>query len=1700
MVLTCVFATPGITAEALEENGYYYKLINDDNEVCITKYVGTNKDAIIPATIAGKPVTMLGDGAFSPWVTSAVIPDSVKEICSGAFRNDSSLISVTIGNGVTTIGERAFENCTSLTEITIPNNVSSIGDEVFSGCTSLSSVTVGEGITSISGSMFQYCSELSTIIVDENNTKYHSVGNCLIETESKTLVVGCKESIIPTDGSVTKIGDAAFYYSTGLTGITIPDVITSIGGWAFRGCTGLTSITIPNSVTSIGECVFSYCTGLTSVKLSSSCSGIFSFAFDGCTSLTEITIPDGCSGIGDNAFQNCTALKKIILPGSFKGFGYNTFVGCTALETVIYCGTEERWKGIPKKSGNTALTSANISYHLFDEGEVFEPSCEEEGYTRHTCTVCGYTYDDEYTEPRGHIYSDWIIDVEPQVGVPGSKHKECTECGMVLQTDEIPPLPECGVVSLSADDTYIAKHSELRSRPNGDGTYTLENFHTNYTVILDDGSENHSSGSGAHIGDYFYNIDITCDTPIEDWEIGVPYTCTATLFGVTDTLTATLGEIESVSAKSAEVIEGYNGELDGYWDEEQQEYIEDAWYRYTGISPESVTITMKDGKVFTCGAWEVENYIGVRAWTSSDQTYENQWGIGEHTAYLNIGDTKTPYTVNIIGNPVASIYVDDLEIPEYTHGYYENGHYIYNTLNYEFTVTLKTGEVLKAQGGWVKINGKSYAIYVDNSKQHESEWTRDNTYTATAELMGVTYTFNVTIVGGKIAQLQAGEIVIPAYTHGEYDQNGNYIYNELSGYFTAVLKDGSEVYPDDAWGMFAIDGEYHRVSVDDSDQHQHPWTAGNTYQITATLLGAKTTVNVTIAENPIERIEIDNLSITENTQGEWEGETYRYYWFGFGTRARAYFKNGENAIINLNKASNRDNNLYLYFDYMGEEYSILCDISSQFENPWQPDNTYKVDYRLGESYGSFYVTVKGKPVVALEIDDIEITEYTHGRYDEDGRYIYDNIFDQYTLVMKDGSRQNYRNRWAEIDGISYELQIGNYEQDQHQNPWTPGSTHQVTASILGVECTFNVTIKESPVQSVVLDDTVITGYTGGEWDEGLYIYKYFTPSGKVIMKDQTEREIQGFNGTGAGEGRAYYDFDIDGETYNLYIDYGEQFISPWQTGNTYKTRYVAVGGEGTFNTEITEGLVASVEIEDYTVIEGINSERYWTDYDYYYIQPAFTVTLKDGTVLHADGGRGIDIGEDYMSLEVQFDQNEQHLLPGNTYEMTGFIGGASAIFNVTVLPSPIESVEIIKNLDKTVYYEFEYPDFTGLGLRIHYTDGTHQDVTVEPNGAPITSYTVALQKYDVEDYLTYYGDTCYAGQTALYQNLFGKDLEIPITVVENPFTSLTVSENDDYTLKLTLKKGDSTTETFNIIAISDWHLDDNNYIEAYEVYTDKGAFHIALHQDENGYFFELAIPGEDPITSNYFNDSIWLNLAIRAPKGIGEKEAGWLSNGNAEHFNGTVTAGNIDNIIRFVFDNNYLHSYWQEAIDKGMTNIDGNDEEYNLFTGDFIREVLAEVLAVDDVDLSLSKFYNAQDDTYMILNNYFGSDFGFIGYTHKNGEWILTYRLDGENPCTVYCAFNEDLKITKLYSDATATGGSEPGETPELPIEEKAADLDGNGVITDADAVYLLMYTFFPDDYPMSGAADFDGDGVITDADAVYLLMYTFFPEDYPIN
>ena len=285
-------------------------------------------------------VTSIGNSAFNGCtsLTSVTIGDCVTSIGNSAFNGCTSLTSVTIGDGVTSIGSQAFYGCSSLTSITIPSSVTSIGSYIFYNCSSLTSVTIGDGVTSIGNLAFDGCSSLKSIVVEEGNSIYHSDGNCIIETGSKTLIAGCKTSVIPSDGSVTSIGSCAFSRCTSLTSITIPEGVTSIGNSAFYNCSSLTSITIPDSVTSIEGGAFEDCTSLTSVTIGEGVTSIGGSAFEDCSSLTSIIIPDSVTSIGDDAFRYCDNLTSITIPDSVTSIGDSAFSGCGSLEYNIKDG------------------------------------------------------------------------------------------------------------------------------------------------------------------------------------------------------------------------------------------------------------------------------------------------------------------------------------------------------------------------------------------------------------------------------------------------------------------------------------------------------------------------------------------------------------------------------------------------------------------------------------------------------------------------------------------------------------------------------------------------------------------------------------------------------------------------------------------------------------------------------------------------------------------------------------------------------------------------------------------------------------------------------------------------------------------------------------------------------------------------------------------------------------------------------------------------------------------------------------------------------------------------------------------------------------------------------------------------------------------------------------------------------------------
>lgn len=71
-----------------------------------------------------------------------------------AFRDCSSLTSITLTEGLKSIGYCAFRGCVSLTSIKIPNSVAEFEcflgySSTFEGCSNLTSVTLPNGITGV---------------------------------------------------------------------------------------------------------------------------------------------------------------------------------------------------------------------------------------------------------------------------------------------------------------------------------------------------------------------------------------------------------------------------------------------------------------------------------------------------------------------------------------------------------------------------------------------------------------------------------------------------------------------------------------------------------------------------------------------------------------------------------------------------------------------------------------------------------------------------------------------------------------------------------------------------------------------------------------------------------------------------------------------------------------------------------------------------------------------------------------------------------------------------------------------------------------------------------------------------------------------------------------------------------------------------------------------------------------------------------------------------------------------------------------------------------------------------------------------------------------------------------------------------------------------------------------------------------------
>jgi len=345
---------------------YLQYAVNGDGVTVTGLYgYGAIQEAVIPATIEGKPVVAIGNDVFNGRNTLARvdIPATVASIGSDAFRGCSALSEIELPAALTSIGVRAFQDCVNLTSVSFPESLTTVESNAFYGVGSNARQAfcfdLGDNIDFVSGSSFENCPAI--LVCGLNTTTAERISNrgySFVRADRRDepdlryrwdyfnhvwswglydYVGGAASVRLPDDCAnvngerlaqkvrdglalvCAQLSDTAAGVSRAGMNFTFPDHgdiryriindVLYVMGWTGMG----TVIDIPAAAAYIEE-------GWDEQ--------IRADAFAGNATVTTLVIPEGVTRINANAFSGCYQLTDITLPDSLRSMDQKVFRYC----------------------------------------------------------------------------------------------------------------------------------------------------------------------------------------------------------------------------------------------------------------------------------------------------------------------------------------------------------------------------------------------------------------------------------------------------------------------------------------------------------------------------------------------------------------------------------------------------------------------------------------------------------------------------------------------------------------------------------------------------------------------------------------------------------------------------------------------------------------------------------------------------------------------------------------------------------------------------------------------------------------------------------------------------------------------------------------------------------------------------------------------------------------------------------------------------------------------------------------------------------------------------------------------------------------------------------------------------------------------------------------------------------------------------
>lgn len=410
-------------------------------------------------------VTNVGAYAFKDcrYLTCMFLNDDITTISDHAFYKDEYLSAINMPRKLELIDKYAFYGCDTLTFVRARNcsRLRRIEDHAFYSCTMLAELRLPEGLTYIGPWAFAW----DRILGQEDTTLGLPSSLQTISTGAFAFVNHHKNLNIPAN--VTSIGDFAFmcdYYMNNLT-FSPGDKKLTIGKAAFFGDNHMKSVDLSNRVAQIDRCAFAGCEMLEEAYFGDKIDTIEGRAFTSLDNAMKIAVENVLNGIlrPDDTEQNADQAGDI-------STALNMIAKVTKLKRAVF-------KNDPAKSiyaaadSNRSFPDDCVVYYpqgsytwlaeLKDDGTwqgyktgfwhgdhiaaftdtVVAPTCTEQGYTHHVCTVKGCTYapvDDTYVAATDHT---WVKTqtLPPTCTEQGTAFYKCSACG-ATRTEKIAPL------------------------------------------------------------------------------------------------------------------------------------------------------------------------------------------------------------------------------------------------------------------------------------------------------------------------------------------------------------------------------------------------------------------------------------------------------------------------------------------------------------------------------------------------------------------------------------------------------------------------------------------------------------------------------------------------------------------------------------------------------------------------------------------------------------------------------------------------------------------------------------------------------------------------------------------------------------------------------------------------------------------------------------------------------------------------------------------------------------------------------------------------------------------------------------------------------------------------------------------------------------------------------------------------------------